>query len=236
MTVEATTSEADEFLRGIFDRARPEFAEIAGRFVDDPETIVDGAAAIFETMLPDMAYREKRDHPMASAAFICTANLALFLALKERGVDEHAYGAAMLDSIANRAPEPPAEDSPDRPSARDRMAQFVASAEASQTDALPGEFVYEAVFDSRAPDQREFDWGMNVKSCAICSAFARHDAMELVPYMCATDDLVSDREQQGLRRTGTIAVGASHCDFRFKRGGDPLRLVEHYPDRIRRDR
>lgn len=101
-------------------------------------------------------------------------------------------------------------------------------AKASQTNALPGEFVYETVLG----DRREFDWGMNVQSCAICSAFSKYDAMDLVPYMCATDDVVSDRENQGLRRTGTIAVGATHCDFRYKRGGDPLHLLAQYPDRI----
>jgi len=74
---------------------------------------------------------------------------------------------------------------------------------------------------------------MNVKSCAICFAYKKYDAMELVPYMCASDDVESDRDGQGLRRGGTIALGADHCDFRYKRGGKPQRLSEQYPDRIR---
>ena len=75
---------------------------------------------------------------------------------------------------------------------------------------------------------------MNITSCAICTMYAPHDAMDLVPYMCAGDDAVSDAFQQGLRRTGSIALGASHCDFRFTgRKGQPLRLAEQYPDRIR---
>jgi len=77
------------------------------------------------------------------------------------------------------------------------------------------------------------DWGMNVRSCAVCHQFAKYHAMELVPYMCAVDDVMSDRTRRGLQRTGSIALGATHCDFRYKRGGEPRRLAEQYPDRIR---
>ena len=58
----------------------------------------------------------------------------------------------------------------------------------------------------------------------------------MVPYMCSFDDVVSDAGDQGLRRTGTIALGASHCDFRFRQGGKPRRLAEQYPERIQLDR
>ncbi len=74
---------------------------------------------------------------------------------------------------------------------------------------------------------------MNIKSCAICHAFSKYDAMDLVPYMCASDDVVSDRGGQGLRRNGTIALGRHECDFRYERGGEPLRVAEQYPERIR---
>ena len=82
-------------------------------------------------------------------------------------------------------------------------------------------------------DNDDFDWGMNVKSCAICSSFSKYDAMDLVPYMCASDDVMSDQGEQGLRRTGTIAVGAHQCDFRYKSGGEPQHIAEEYPERIR---
>jgi hypothetical protein len=57
--------------------------------------------------------------------------------------------------------------------------------------------------------------------------------MDLVPYMCATDDVMSDRGGQGLRRTGTIALGAHECDFRYQRKGEPQHVADLYPDRIR---
>lgn len=57
--------------------------------------------------------------------------------------------------------------------------------------------------------------------------------MSLVPYFCAVDDVMSDKGNQGLRRTGSLALGASHCDFRYWRGGQPNRLAEQYPEQIR---
>ena len=89
------------------------------------------------------------------------------------------------------------------------------------------------MFEAFLGDRTDFDWGMNIKSCAICHAFSKYDAMDLVPYMCASDDVESDRGGQGLRRTGTIAVGAHQCDFRYKRVGEPKHLAAQYPDRIR---
>ena len=77
---------------------------------------------------------------------------------------------------------------------------------------------------------------IDITSCAICQMFAPYDAMALVPYMCALDDAVSDRYGQGLRRTGTIALGAARCDFRFTgRDGSPRPLSEQYPDEIQLD-
>jgi hypothetical protein len=218
----------ESIVRGVFEKNRARLAQLAGRLVDDAEAAVEEAAKLYDDMIPTMAYVDKPSHPMATAVFGCSANLALYLALKERGVDAHAFGTAMLNGMSGAPPAEP-DEAKDERSPMERFASFIEIAQESETNAEPGEFVYEAFLG----DRRDFDWGMNVKSCAICSAFKKYDALDLVPYMCATDDVESDRDGQGLRRTGTLAVGADHCDFRFKRGGEPQRLAEAYPDRIR---
>ncbi len=222
--------ESEEFVRNFFRRARKGSAQMIEGLVDDPEAALDEAAVIFEGMIHDMAYVDDHTHPMAGAVFGCSASLAVYLALKKRGVDVHEFGSAMLTFMKNNPPSEP-EAPEDERSPRERFDGFIKMAEASQKDAKPGEFVVEAFYD----DRKEYDWGMNIKSCAICHAFSKYDAMDLVPYMCATDDLVSDRGNQGLRRTGTIAVGAHQCDFRYKREGDPLHLAPQYPARIKLD-
>ena len=221
----------EEFVRNTFEEARARLSRAVTGLVDDPEAAVAQAATIFEGMIPTMAYVDKPRHPMASAVFDCNANLAVYLVVKELGVDVHDFGGAILNDIAETASPEPQGPKDERPAA-ERFAGFAASAEASQKDALPGEFVFEAFLG----DRKDFDWGTNITSCAICSAYSQHDAMDLVPYMCASDDVVSDRDGQGLRRKGTIATGARRCDFRYKRGGEPLRIAEQHPDQIRFER
>ena len=222
-------SAGEEFVRNVFRNAEERLTRLAARFSEDTEASLEEAREIFEGMIPDMAYADRPHHPMAESVFVCAANLALYLALEKRGADVHRFGAAMLEGLASdREPEPP-RPADGRPR-EERFADFAKLANESQSEATPGEFVYEAFLGDRS----DTDWGMNITSCAICSLYSQHDAMDLVPYMCATDDVASDLGEQGLRRNGTIALGAPQCDFRYKRGGEPRRLAEHYPERIQK--
>ena len=208
--------------RKAFARSRRNFVALAGQFVDDPDDVVSDAEARYEEMLPTMAYIDRPDAPMASAVFGCSASLALYLTLQGRGVDVHAFGRAMVEQMAQQATTWPDRNTGE---SEDDWSAFAAAGEESKRERRKGEFVFEVVNDE---DGRT---GMNILSCAICYQFSRYDAMALVPYMCATDDVVSDRYASGLSRTGTIAVGAHHCDFRY--GGEPKHLAPQYPDRIR---
>ncbi len=209
-----------------FDSARFRLTRLAERLVPDASVVVDEASAIFDRMLPDLAYQEKPDHPLAAALFTCSVNIALYLAVKSRGVDVHAFGASLLAGLT-RAPIPVPELTDD--AIRNQIAWFTEAGAASRQEGRSGEDVFEAVL----PEAGEFEWGFNITSCSIRHEAAKHDALELVPYLCAVDDVMSDKGNQGLRRTGSIALGAQQCDFRYKRGGEPLRLAEQYPERIR---
>jgi hypothetical protein len=207
---------------------------LAGEFVDDAERVIEEATTIFDDMIPGMAYVDSPDKPMAYSLFGCSATLAVYLALHKRGVDVHAFGSTMLQRMMNApAPErePEEQSEEDRATPRERFAGFIEAGEASRRDTVSGEFVFEAFLG-----EGRGEWGMNIKSCAICHAFSKYDAMDLVPYMCATDDVMSDKGDQGLRRTGSIALGASHCDFRYKAGGEPRPLAGQYPELIRWER
>jgi hypothetical protein len=184
---------------------------------DEPDAVLASGRAVFEGMLDEIPYVDRPRHTMAASMFACAAMLAVFEVLRERGVDAHAWGRA----IHALPPAVPKGGEAEREQGR-------ADALASQSGAAPNEFVFEVLDGDEASDR-----GMNITSCAICHLFGRRGAMELVPYMCSYDDVVSDAGGQGLRRTGTIALGAMHCDFRFRDGGEPSRLAEQYPDRIR---
>ncbi|HEX4946768.1 MAG TPA: L-2-amino-thiazoline-4-carboxylic acid hydrolase [Blastocatellia bacterium] len=208
-----------------FTQAQMRLTRLAGRFFEDAQAVVAEAEAIFDAMLPTMAYVDKPQHPLAAALFICNVNLSLYLALKQRGVDAHAFGNALLNGLM-RAPIPPRPQESEE-ALQERLQQFALLAQESQINAQPGEDVFEVVHEEA------FDWGYNIQSCALCHSASQHNAMEVVPYMCAVDDVMSDKNNQGLRRTGSIALGASHCDFRYQRGRQPQRLAEQYPNLIR---
>lgn len=217
----------DDAIRRYFEESRGRFVELASAFVDDADVVVKEAESRFGSMIPMMGYVENPTHPMAGSVFWCDAALALYLVLRERGVDVHDFGRALIERFARDMEQPAAADSEAEFTAEVFTAMVEAAAE-SQRNPQAGEFVYELV----GPEDGA-DWGMNIKSCAICASYSKHDAMALVPYMCATDDVVSDAQGQGLRRTGTIALGAHQCDFRYKRGGEPLSVAEQYPVQIR---
>lgn len=50
-------------------KARRRFSRIAGQFCEDPTTVLNSAESIFNDMLPDMAYINNPDHPMATSVF-----------------------------------------------------------------------------------------------------------------------------------------------------------------------
>lgn len=222
-----TRQENQQFVKRLyFDQATPRLTRLAARLVDDAPAAVVEASSIFDAMLPDLAYVDKPQHPLASALFICSVNLSLYLALQNRGIDVHDFGSAMVNGLA-QAPIPVPEESEE--TLKERVAQFALLAKESQTNSAPGE----DRFTSIDTDNTDFDWGYNVTSCAICNVAAKYNAMDLVPYMCAVDDVMSDKGNQGLQRSGSIATGADHCDFRYKRSGQPQRLAEQYPHLIR---
>ncbi len=211
-----------------FTSALPRLTRLASRFVDDPKGVISEAARIFDEMLPQMAYRDDPDRMLAPALFTCNVNIALYLALKNRGVSAHEFGRAMIDGL-RRAPVNPG--SRDQLPVAERLSALKKAADQSQTGANQGEDVFEAV----ASIDGSFDWGFDVTACSIHQSASRHGVAEITPYFCVVDDLLSQRAGDGLRRTGTIALGARRCDFRYREGGQPLPLAGRYPAAIQLD-
>ena len=85
----------------------------------------------------------------------------------------------------------------------------------SQQRRYPGSFVMNYV----EGDGREFDYGIDYIECANCKFLQAENAFELAPYVCATDNPISELLGWGLTRPKTIAEGFPTCSFRFKKGG-----------------
>lgn len=208
-------------LNGYFEQSREMLELLAAEFVDAPAGAVDAASGNLEKIAPGLPYLDKPQAPVAYAMFICASVLSLYMHLRTKDVDVHDYGAKYVE-LSKMRPQPSSPDDEE-----DELDELNDAMSAERTH--PGEFEIEVV----QGNGETFDWGYNIKSCAICHVFSQHDAMDLVPYMCAYDDVASDQGDLGLVRTGTIATGASHCDFRYKQGRPTQHLANVHPDRIR---
>jgi hypothetical protein len=59
-------------------------------------------------------------------------------------------------------------------------------------------------------------YGFDIIECGICKLFTKHRAGNYTKILCEVDHLTSSLAGLDLIRTGTIANGATKCDFRFK--------------------
>lgn len=87
-----------------------------------------------------------------------------------------------------------------------------ARAAESREKAYPDDFVYEFVEPGPGDD---FDFGINYRECGFCKFAAKYGDQELLPNICSIDFAAYESRGIHLRRTQTLAAGASHCDFRF---------------------
>ena len=94
----------------------------------------------------------------------------------------------------------------------------------SQKRKYAGDFVFTYVKSYG----HEFDYGIDYIECAICKFFREQGALEVVPYVCAIDEIASDMLGWGLHRTMTISTGYKKCDFRFKKRGKTF-VKSHVP-------
>jgi hypothetical protein len=60
-------------------------------------------------------------------------------------------------------------------------------------------------------------YGIDILECGICKLFKKHGYEKYASILCEVDKVTSGLAGLQLIRTGTIALGAKKCDFRFKR-------------------
>jgi hypothetical protein len=222
------TSRQDRLLKG-FDSRAPGFRRALAQVVgDEPaEEVAREARRGFEGLAKEIPYADREKDPMVRNIVGPAQILAYVLPLKHRGASRAEVGTFIRLSFqptadrAGRLPKPLV-----RVLARlglpFLLRSFRKQAAASQARDDPNEFVYEIVEEPGSAV------AMNMTRCAVCTLFERHDAMDVLPYVCAVDDQLSDAMGLGLRRTSTRALGADRCDFRYQPGGAPRRLRDHH--------
>ena len=69
-------------------------------------------------------------------------------------------------------------------------------------------------------DKREtfgLGYGIDIMECGICKLFKKHKYEKYASILCEVDEITAQLAGLKLVRTGTIALGAQKCDFRFRK-------------------
>jgi len=74
------------------------------------------------------------------------------------------------------------------------------------------------VFTYVEGDGMKFDFGVDIRECAIQKYFRAQHAEELTPHLCLLDHAMGKQLGLGFYRQGTLANGAAVCDCRWKLG------------------
>jgi hypothetical protein len=60
-------------------------------------------------------------------------------------------------------------------------------------------------------------YGVDILECGICKLFNKHNYQKYSSLLCEVDAVTADLAGLKMIRTGTIALGAKKCDFRWKK-------------------
>lgn len=60
-------------------------------------------------------------------------------------------------------------------------------------------------------------YGFDILECGICKLYQKHKLQKFTSLLCEIDHITSSLAGLTIKRSGTIALGAEKCDFRFER-------------------
>lgn len=193
--------------------ARPYLTEHYGAELAD--TAVAESTVEFEQLLPEIPYIGGKANSMTDTLVQMATLLALYRILKRYGKP-----VAEIGELAHQMAQAWVDQYPQF--LRRLIGQYYFSAfnrrrltqkaEALRQQQYPGDFVREVVVGT---SDDNFAWGVNYLECGVVKFFEAQNAAEFSPFMCEIDYLLFPALGIELQRTGTIAQGCSHCDFRF---------------------
>jgi hypothetical protein len=78
----------------------------------------------------------------------------------------------------------------------------------------PGGFIANIITDKN--QTYGFGYGVDIIECGICKLFSKYGYEKYASILCEVDKVTSSLAGLELIRSGTIALGATKCDFRFR--------------------
>jgi hypothetical protein len=200
------------------EKDRAHFEKLLIQHLPKPKTeqLLNEARTEFENLLPKLPYIGNETNVLAGGFISAAWCLGFFRSLEREGLTLHEIAKMMYEKMEHDAES----KSPDKKrnlkefyfSPAMRAAEVERSRE-SLSRKYPGDWVSEYV----EGDGKNFDFGINFTECAIHKFFKQHDALRYTPIFCLSDYATYRAFGIGFKRTQNIVLGASTCEFRFKK-------------------
>ncbi len=180
------------------------------------EQLLNEARSEFVNLLPKLPYIGNETNVLASGFVNAAWCLGFFRGLEEEGLTLREIAKMMYEKMEHDA-ESKSQDK------KRNLKEFyfspkmrgaeVERSEKSLSGKYPGDWVSKYVDG----DGKNFDFGINFTECAIHKFFSQHDALRYTPIFCLSDYASYTAFDIGFKRTQNIVLGASTCEFRFKK-------------------
>jgi hypothetical protein len=187
---------------------------ILARFDRDFSLLVhEKARQQFENLIKDIPYVGGRKNSFSGMLINSAVILALYRALKNEEVSLEEFGEILEEitiAYMNSFPAWVRKLAGKLWMSRLFNRLLMKQSKISQQRNYEDDFVYEVV-----SGEGRYKWGINYIECGIVKFLHKQGEVELAKHACILDYLMFPAIGVDLKRTGTIAQGCKHCDFRF---------------------
>lgn len=203
-----------KFRKYFHEGIRKEYPQHASRYIGEIEDS-------FKKIQPDIRFAKSSKNPVDRRMEIAAYFLATIEVLNRYGVSIEKIRALLL-GIANDYVRP-----------KNAWQRMLKKLPVQVIDSSLGKFLIRQMqnkVSQRAhpdgfavrvlTDKKEtlgLGYGIDILECGICKLYTKHGLHKFTPLLCEIDYITTSMAGLKMHRTGTIALGASKCDFRYEK-------------------
>jgi len=194
-------------------------ASLKANYTSNSDQLLSQLDEEFELILPDVKFAAMSSNPIDRRLTFCAYFLALIKVLDKNGESFEKIRAISLE-IVKEYVRPKNGFQAFMKKLPPRLIKFRLANAALKLLAKkvskkghPDGFVASMTFDKK--ETYGFGYGVDILECGICKLFNKHGYKKYAPILCEVDEVTSNLAGLKLIRSGTIANGATKCDFRY---------------------
>jgi hypothetical protein len=188
-------------------------------YPSDAEMLASSLDKEFALLLPDVTFAKTSSNPVDRRLIFCAYFLALIKTLDTRGESFERIRSISLDAV-NEYVRPKNEFQKFLKRLPPKLIKLGVAktalkflAKRVSVKGHPDGFLATMIFDKEKT--YGMGYGIDIHECGICKLFSKHGYNKYASILCEVDEVTSNLAGLKLIRSGTIANGASKCDFRY---------------------